>query len=258
MKFTTLMSGSKGNCTFISSGKTKILVDMGCSLAYLRKALAGLSLNPQDIDALFITHEHIDHIKGISILLKHYDIPVFASPLTWEHLPFAAELPHFKRRVFKQGLELGCLGISFFKLSHDACQPVGLVFEDAKYKLGLATDTGTLTPGLLKSLKGADGLIIEANYSCRLLEEGPYPQFLKKRIAGIKGHLSNIQCAHCLENSINSKTKAVLLAHLSEVNNTPAQALLEIGSYLKGKAGPPLLFTAPNRSPHPLIALDQL
>lgn len=257
MKFTTLMSGSKGNCTYIGSGKTHILVDMGCSLTYLRKALAGLSLAPEDMDAVIITHEHTDHIRGLAMLLKHYGIPIFAPRLTWEKLPCSADFPRQHREILGSKIEIGELELDFFPLSHDASQPIGLVADDGRYRLGLATDTGEITPGLVEKLKGADGLILEANYSPRLLEAGPYPRFLKKRIAGIKGHLSNAQCACCLKQVLSPKTQAVLLAHLSEVNNTPAHALSEVQQGLEGRGCAPFppLYTAPNRQPHPLLRL---
>ena len=257
MQFTTLMSGSAGNCIYIESGQTKVLVDMGCSLAYLQRALTRLHASPDELQALFITHEHIDHIRGVAALAKKYHIPVYASPLTWERLPFAADLPQECRRVFEYGLRVGELTVDFFKLCHDACQPVGFVFGDGQRRLGIATDTGKITPAILSALHNVDGLVIEANHNEGMLANGPYPTFLKRRIASEYGHLSNRQCAQALCKIVGEGTQAVLLAHLSETNNLPHLAISEIGQAVGfGQESDRLRLTvAPNREPHPLITL---
>jgi phosphoribosyl 1,2-cyclic phosphodiesterase len=228
MEFTTLMSGSAGNCTYIRGGNTKILVDMGCSLRYLEKALAQIGVNLCDIDAIFISHEHIDHIRGVPTCSSRYDIPVFASRLTWQSLPFYQDFAPHKRHEFIYDMQLGDLDIQFFKTWHDAVQPVGMVFDHKGKKVAMATDTGQVSPTMIKSLSGCDGLILEANHSQKMLATGPYPYFLKKRIASEKGHLSNQQSAAALAQIITAKTQAVLLAHLSEVNNNAKIAMQEV------------------------------
>ena len=257
MQFTTPMSGSAGNCIYIESGQTKVLVDMGCSLTYLKRALACLHTSPDELQALFITHEHIDHIRGAAVLAQKYHIPVYASPLTWQHLPFAEDLLPECRRVFEYGLQVGELTVDFFKLCHDACQPVGFVFGDGRRRLGIATDTGKITPAILAALHNVDGLVIEANHNEGMLANGPYPSFLKKRIASEYGHLSNRQCAQALAEIVGRATQAVLLAHLSETNNLPHLAISEIEQAVAlGQEGGHLQLTvAPNREPHPLITL---
>lgn len=259
MKFTTLMSGSKGNCILVSGKNTHILVDMGCSTRYLKNALAAFKLSLDDISGIFITHEHSDHIKGMATLLKNYQVPVFTSTLTWNEMPFKSEVFKYKQNILSSGLEIGNLGIDVFKLSHDAVDPLGISISDGRYKLTVATDTGTPTPPLMEALKDSHGLIIEANYNDNLLALGHYPPFLKSRIRGRLGHLSNIQCAACLNAVINQKTRAVLLAHLSENNNSPQTALREVGENLKRELLPEnmLLSVAPNRQAHAIVDLDQ-
>lgn len=233
MEFTTLMSGSAGNCTYISGGNTKILVDVGCSVRYMEKALAQIGVNLCDIDAIFISHEHIDHIRGVATCSSRYDIPIFASHLTWQSLPFYKDFAHHKRHEFIYDMQFGDLDIQFFKTWHDAVQPVGMVFGYNGKRVALATDTGRVSPSMIRALSGCDGLIMEANHSQKMLAAGPYPYFLKKRIAGEKGHLSNQQSAAALAQIITAKTQAVLLAHLSEVNNNAKTAVQEVKKELQ-------------------------
>jgi len=256
MKFTTLMSGSAGNCVYIEGGSSKILVDIGCTMTYLKKALEKVFCRPEDISAVLVSHEHSDHIKGISAFCRKYDIPIFASPLTWEKLPFKDKILSKNQRNFEYGLVIGDIALDFIKLSHDACQPVGFIFTHNEQKLAMFTDTGKITPAMLSAIRNSDGLIIEANHNERMLKYGPYPTYLKKRISSDLGHLSNRQCAQGLLEAITDRTQAVLLAHLSETNNDPMLALQEVRAAF-GERLSFDLYTAPNRSPHPLISLDQ-
>ncbi|MGI5892372.1 MAG: MBL fold metallo-hydrolase [Bacillota bacterium] len=257
MEFTTLMSGSAGNCTYISGGNTKILVDVGCSCRYLEKALSQIGVNLSDIDAIFISHEHTDHIRGVPVSSSRYNIPVFASDLTWGSLPFYEDFLPWQRHHFEYDMQIGDLSIDFFKTSHDAIQPVGMIFRHREKKVGLATDTGQVSPTMIKFLTGCDGLILEANHSSDMLAFGPYPYFLKKRIAGPKGHLSNKQSALALSKIVTQKTRSVLLAHLSEINNNEVTALTEIKqmlSHLKFACHCSIT-AAKNRTVSPLIKL---
>lgn len=228
MEFTTLMSGSAGNCVYVSGGKNKILIDVGCSCRYLEKGLAQIGVNLSEINAILISHEHSDHISGVPVTAKRYDIPVFASELTWEKLPFHDDFLSWNKHKFAYGMEIGDLGIEFFKTYHDAVQPVGMVVHHHEQKVAFATDTGQATPSMAKVLRGCDGIVMEANHSFEMLQNGPYPYFLKKRISGKQGHLSNTQSAKLLSKIITDKTQAVLLAHLSETNNTAERAFAEI------------------------------
>lgn len=256
MEFTTLVSGSTGNCIYVRGGNTRVLVDCGCSLVYLRQALANFEVSLDDIDAVLITHEHTDHICGLKPLIKH-GIPIFASPLTWENIPCASEIPSQKRHIFDYNMEIRDIHVDFFKLSHDAAQPVGMVFRYGDKSVGVATDTGEPTASMMKALSNVTGMVLEANHSSRLLDEGPYPTFLKRRIAGNLGHLSNLQCAHCLRKLVGENTQAVLLAHLSKVNNTIETALREVKQEVDREPGISgfQLSAALAKAPHPLISL---
>ena len=232
MKYTTLLSGSAGNSVYIEGGRSKVLVDVGCSLKYLQKELAKISVTPGEIDAILLTHEHNDHISGAAALAKKYAIPIYASPLTWRALPFAALLPPLLQREFTYDLQIGDLTIDFFKTYHDAAQPVGMVVRHEKQSVGVMTDTGQVTDTMLAALEGVCGLVLEANHSLSLLSSGPYPPFLKRRIASQLGHLSNQQAADALSNIVGDQTQAVILAHLSRTNNSEQVMFAELNQEL--------------------------
>ena len=152
----------------------------------------------EDIDAILVTHEHSDHINRVAQLSKKYHIPVYASELTWESLPFYDDYFRWERHIFDYGMEIGDIGLDFFRLSHDAVQPVGLLLEHNGHQVGIATDTGMVTPSMYRKLSNVDGLVFEANHDTAMLQHGTYPLFLKQRVASDKGHLSNAQAAEAL------------------------------------------------------------
>ncbi len=258
MRFTTIKSGSKGNCIYVEGKDTKVLVDCGCTLKYMKQALADLEIRPEELSAILLTHEHSDHISGVSSFSRKYDIPVFASPLTWRHLPFFNDYPPEERNCFTYNMQIGDLQIDFFRISHDAHQPVGMVFHHNGHSIGVLTDTGEITPMMIKLLHGVDGIIVEANHNLQMLKEGSYPAFLKHRIASSIGHLSNQQSAEALAKIVTKNTKHVLLAHLSENNNTPHTALSEVENRLEDLKVPIhfKLFTAAYYAPLPMICLE--
>ncbi len=259
MRFTTICSGSSGNCTYVNGGKTHVLIDAGCSLQALRLALAQLEVEETALDAILITHEHTDHIRGAARIARKLDIPIYASERTWENLPFRDDFLSWERHTFAYGMEIGDLGMDFFRLSHDAVQPVGFVLHYRDEKIGVATDTGIVTPSMEKLLRNADGLVLEANHCPKMLRQGPYPQYLKQRILSEQGHLSNEQAGAALCGMIGARTRAVLLAHLSEKNNDPQRAKDQVLDQVQTC---PLreqvrLLVAPRRAPHPMIELQQ-
>lgn len=257
MYFTTLASGSKGNCTFVGTANTRVLVDAGISAGRIVKTLQTLGESIQQIKAILITHEHTDHISGVQQLAQKYQIPVYASPKTWQALPFAEVLPPQQKKVFDYQMQLGDLQVEFCKTSHDAAQPVGILFQQGNSRLGFVTDTGAITKGMLRQLRHLDGLVVEANHSYDMLLKGPYPQFLKKRIAGSCGHLSNWQTAQLLCHVLRDKPVNVVLAHLSEINNRPEVALQEVRQGLQqlGMQREIALQVAPVAAALPLIQL---
>lgn len=232
MECATLFSGSSGNCIYVGTEKTKVLVDAGFSGKRIVQALGEINIDIKEIQALMVTHEHIDHIKGLGVLSRRYDIPIYASPKTWQELTCIGEIADYNRREYEYGLEIGDLKVEFFKTCHDAVQPVGMVFCHRDGQVGIATDTGCITTGIKKVLSGAEAIIFEANHDEQMLVKGPYPFHLKKRIAGDQGHLSNSVAGKALTEIITGNTQHVLLAHLSEVNNTPNIAFRAVAAAL--------------------------
>ncbi len=234
MEICTLASGSSGNCSLISEGKTHVLIDAGISLRRVNCALRELGVAPSELSAVFVTHSHSDHISALPTMLKHLSVPVFAPPLTASGL----------RRLFPEhedlilelepGKELICgeLTVRSFITPHDAAESVGYTFGGGGKTFAFATDMGHVTQDILKAILGADAAVIEANHDVNMLENGPYPQRLKQRILSRRGHLSNDECGKLSALLWKSGARRILLAHLSKDNNTPAAALRTVGSAL--------------------------
>lgn len=222
MEFYTLASSSSGNAALIRSGDTAILLDAGISARRIAQSLSPLGMTPEDLDAILITHEHSDHVNGIATLTKKYAIPVYASRGTAHFLPQAGSA----LRIFEAGaaFAIGDLAIQSFRTSHDAADSVDYRIDAPGGSLGALTDSGYVTDDAIKALTGVDLLLLEANHDVGMLQCGPYPYHLKRRILGEHGHLSNEAAAdfalHCVKNG----TSDILLAHLSAENNTPEVA----------------------------------
>ncbi|MGI6711374.1 MAG: MBL fold metallo-hydrolase [Bacillota bacterium] len=233
MEVATLFSGSSGNCIYVGTENTKVLVDAGFSGKKIVQALSNMDIDIREIKALLVTHEHIDHIRGLGVLSRRYNIPIYASPKTWSKLACIGEIQEHNRREYEYGMEIGDLKLEFFKTHHDAVQPLGIAFYHQDSLVGIATDTGCITTSIRKALTGANALVFESNYDENMLKEGPYPYYLKKRISGNKGHLSNKDAAKELGEIISGSTEHVILAHLSEVNNTPEIAYSSVKEILQ-------------------------
>ena len=222
MEFYTLASSSGGNAALIRSGDTAILLDAGISARRIAQALSLLGMTPEDLVAILITHEHSDHVNGIATLTKKYAVPVYASRGTAHFLPQAGSA----LRIFEAGdtLTIGELEIQSFRTSHDAADSVDYRIDAPDGSLGALTDTGYVTDGAVKALTGVDFLLLEANHDVGMLQSGPYPYHLKRRILGEHGHLSNEAAADFALHCVKSGTSDILLAHLSAENNTPEAA----------------------------------
>ncbi len=236
MYFFTLASSSSGNCALACSGQTRLLIDAGLSAAKLEKALAAVGERPENLTAILLTHEHIDHINGVARLAYKYSLPVYASPKTWAAL---ADVPSYLRNDYSYDLCLGDFSLEFCKTSHDAVQPVGLVLRAEGRRLAYITDTGCVTRGMLAALsQPLDGLVLEANHDRQMLARGPYPYVLKQRVSGEHGHMSNEQCAQLLSWYLQRNGLCrIMLAHLSETNNTPERAYAAAAGALQAYAG---------------------
>ncbi len=221
-----LASGSKGNSVFVSNGETSILIDAGLSGIEIERRLRSKNLNPKMLDAIFVSHEHADHIQAVGVLSRRFDLPVYITPKTSKAA--ASQLGRIKDlRFFECGLSfiIESLVVHPFSISHDAVDPAGFTITHAERKIGVATDLGIGTAVVKEHLKRCDLLIIEANHDPAMLAAGPYPWELKQRIKSRTGHLSNEDSQRLLNEVGHSNLKHVILAHLSEINNTPQHAL---------------------------------
>ena len=223
----TLFSSSKGNSTYIYGGGTGILIDAGRSAKQLADALCGISVSPEELSGVFITHTHSDHISGLSVMVRRYHLPVYASEETLREL---LRLGCIKTTdeyhcVDKDGIILGGLSVSSFPTSHDCEGSCGYsVLTSDGRKISLCTDTGYISESIKSAVIGSDLAVIESNHDIDMLKTGPYNAALKKRVAGMCGHLSNKSCADFLPVLAQNGTTRFILAHLSQENNTPAIA----------------------------------
>jgi phosphoribosyl 1,2-cyclic phosphodiesterase len=233
--FCCLASGSKGNALYVSDGETAILIDAGLSGADMERRFASKGLNPENLDAIIVSHEHIDHVRGVGVLSRRYDIPVYATAKT-----ASAAAPIIKKvnvcKTFSCGrsFSINRLAIHPFSISHDAEDPAGFTVRHEDIKIGLATDLGLATKLVKEHLKECALLMIEANHDLDMLENGPYPWPLKQRIKSRSGHLSNADSKDLLNEIKHPHLKQVILGHLSEINNRPEKALAHVGSALEG------------------------
>jgi phosphoribosyl 1,2-cyclic phosphodiesterase len=229
-----LASGSKGNATYVSDGTTSILFDAGLSGIEVQRRLSSAGLCIENLDAIIVSHEHDDHIRGVGVLSRRFDLPVYVSSKTRKAakmLGKIAKIEHFK---CGSGFCINGLNIHPFSISHDAKDPAGFTVKLNGSKVGIATDLGVATSMVKEHLKDCSVLILEANHDPTMLAQGPYPWPLKQRIKGRTGHLSNIEARELLSEIKHSKLERVILAHLSEENNTPQKALSEVGLALNG------------------------
>lgn len=234
MKVSVLASGSSGNSIYIEGKGTKILIDAGLSGKEIDRRLQEIGVSGEQLDAILVTHEHIDHIKGVGILSRRYDLPIYANDLTWQGaVDKLGKIKDCNFKIFKEGFMLGNLEIESFSIPHDANDPVGYLIRMGDNRVGIATDMGCIPPAVEKLLQGTDLLIIESNHDLEMLWHGSYPWPLKKRINGEHGHLSNDDAADLLPRLINSNYPRILLAHLSQDNNIPELAYITVKNNLE-------------------------
>lgn len=223
-----LASGSKGNCVVIEGRAGSLLIDAGLSAkeSLLRMERAGI--DPDTLEALLITHEHIDHVRGVDVLARKLEIPIYGTEGTLsDFLQYrrtsAKPLVHHTCR-HREIFTVGDFTIEPFSTSHDAREPCGFIIAEGDLRAGYCTDTGIVTPHMHELLRHCDGIILESNHCPDMLANGPYPESLKRRIRSKHGHLSNPAAAACLRN-FGRDIPQVILAHLSEINNTPEKAM---------------------------------
>jgi phosphoribosyl 1,2-cyclic phosphodiesterase len=226
MQFSVLGSGSKGNALYIESGKTAILIDAGFSGKELAKRMAVHGKDVSDLNGLFLTHEHGDHIKGVGVLSRHCLLPVYANAGTFKGSEKTVKKLH-RRVEFETGsvVELQDLEIRSFRISHDTLDPVGYLVSDGKHSVACCTDTGKVSHLISRRLSKCEALVLEFNHDPVMLKNGPYPFALQQRVRSSQGHLANDDAAEFLKSLVHDKLQQVILAHLSETNNTADIAL---------------------------------
>lgn len=237
MRFSPLYSGSSGNCSVITNGNTTLLIDAGMTGKAIEAALHQVNIEPSEIDAILVTHEHIDHVKAVGILSRRYNLPVYANEKTWRAMDeMVGRIAFCNIRTFitGQNFYIGDMDITPLATSHDAAESVGYRFFYRGASLMYLTDTGCVTDCLRKASEGVNLLFLESNHDVGMLKCGSYPYPLKKRILSDRGHLSNAAAGELLAKLYPTGVKRTILAHLSGENNTEQLAYDTVREILRG------------------------
>lgn len=224
MRMCSIASGSSGNCIYIGSSETNVLVDAGVSGKRIESGLNSIQVNPESLKGILITHEHSDHIQGIGVLARRYQVPIYGTVETINAILKQGNVGRIEESLLRfvkpdEEFELGDLVVEPFSMSHDACNPVCYTFRSDGHKIGMATDLGTFDDYIKEKLSGSEILYIEANHDVNMLMVGGYPYHLKQRILGDLGHLSNDLSAQLICELVHDELKHIVLAHLSKENN---------------------------------------
>ena len=239
MRLCSLYSGSSGNCIYVGSDKANFLIDVGVSTKKIVEALHSIDVKPEEIDGIFITHEHSDHIGGLGVFLRKYNIPVYGTNKTLEAVTQYKNLGKIDFSLLngitpETSICIKDMYIKAISTWHDAVDPVCYTFTDNEKKVSIATDLGDFDSHIVDSLKGSDAMLIEANHDIRMLEVGPYPYVLKERIKSKYGHLSNERGGQLVRELLNDHIKGIFLGHLSKENNYPDLAFEAVKNELLG------------------------
>lgn len=236
----SLASGSSGNCYVVYSEDGCILVDAGISAKQIREGLRTLGIGESELKAVLVTHDHSDHVKGLGTLLKRTDAKLYANPATFRGLDLSSAEDRWASFETGESFEEAGMEVRSFSVSHDTADPVGFSFVRGGKQISIVTDTGIVTPEIAAQMEGADILVLESNHDENILRMGRYPWFLKQRILGERGHLSNEAAAYalaealeCDRNAGSFRDRLVLLAHLSRENNFPEMAMATMSNILE-------------------------
>ena len=233
--YISLCSGSSGNCALVFSGNETLLIDAGANAKAIVAGLGFAGVDPRGLSGILITHAHRDHISALPVFSKKTSATIYASTETAEEI--VRQCPALSDRLytFRAGnaFAVGETGLQSFKTPHDSPGSVGYIIDTGKNKIGYATDIGYMSESILSRLRGLPLVVLESNHDIEMLKNGPYPYFLKKRILSQNGHLSNAECAESVVYLARGGTRKIVLAHLSEHNNTPRMAHSESVCALK-------------------------
>lgn len=229
MRLASIASGSSGNCIYVGSDTTHILVDVGISGKKTKEGLEKLGVKAEELDGIFITHEHADHISGLGVMARKYGIPIYGTRGTLQAVRSADFIGAVDEGLFQEieedtKITVKDLVLNPMRTSHDAAQPVAYRISHGKKKIGIITDLGCYNDYTVECLRGMNALLLEANHDVNMLQVGPYPYYLKKRILGDRGHLSNELSGQLLSRLLNDDMQAIVLGHLSKENNLPELA----------------------------------
>ncbi len=228
----TIASSSKGNCSFITDGETNILIDCGIKINELERFCLTNDIKLSEINAVVITHEHIDHICGLKSLSKKIQPKIYCHEFVSKHINERLNINLEYDNVDMNGFRIGNIDVLPFRTSHDAIFPLGFTFVEGDKRVSIATDLGVVNESIVENLENSNMAIIEANHDRQMLIQGVYPTMLKRRVIGEMGHLSNDDSARLISHLAEHKLRKVILAHLSENNNLPELAYSTVSSYL--------------------------
>ena len=229
MRLCSIASGSSGNCIYVGSDATHLLVDVGISGKRTEAGLKELDVSPRDLDGILITHEHADHIAGIGVMARKYEVPIYATSGTIAAIKACSSVGKIEDELFVEiqadkKLTIKDIVVNPMRISHDAADPVAYRLSYGMKKVAICTDLGVYNDYTIECLKGMDALLLEANHDVNMLQVGPYPYHLKQRILGDRGHLSNENSGRLLSRILHDKLQTVVLGHLSKENNLPELA----------------------------------
>ena len=239
MRMMSIASGSSGNCIYIGSDNTHILIDAGVSRKRICEGLRGAGLSIADIDAVFLTHEHTDHVKAAGIIMRNDEIPFYSTAATLDRVVRDSKTGYIEADLLNvikknEDITIGDLCIRAFGVSHDAADPVAYTVKNNDCKMGVVTDLGCFDDTVINTMSGCRAFLAEANHDIRMLQAGPYPYNLKSRILGKKGHLSNETSGDMISRLLNDSVEAVFLGHLSKENNYDLLALETVAQTIDG------------------------
>ncbi len=250
-----LASSSAGNSIFVASPTTRILIDAGLNRKGILARLQAIGEDATQLDGIFLTHEHTDHIAGLPVLMKTVKAPLFATPQTADALEWDSVVPEIVKFEAGTGIEIGDLRVQSFSIPHDARDPVGFTITRGSAKVAIVTDLGYVPDNVKWNLRGSQFILLESNHCPEMLKVGPYPWHLKQRILSRRGHLSNEAASDYIAAELPDETETLVLGHLSETNNSIWQADLVARQALTTRGREPMLVVAEPRKQSVLFEL---